>query len=320
MEKQSNTFSLVRVGHLLRYDWVIDRSRYRTTLIIVVFIYVAFVMMSFVRGSSVFLDMAGTPGVESFSAAMVGSYVMNYFGFVATVMVIVATVALHRKFTNPQTATAYLALPGTRAEKATAQVLHYAIVCLSTWILYLVAFYVTMIICQLRFPEGVWFDCNPFSPMGLDTMRQHLDASMNEVAAVQSPEYSLGYSTGVSMGQKLAGILHAMQWTAPFQSIAIIALYAVLNMNFRHNGQLKVIAIFVGIYVFLVIGAIVGLSTTAFVVIDYASAHGMDVGDVFVVVFDRLLTVVNVLLWSVPIVAVALVAWFYRKVARKQAK
>lgn len=311
-----NDFSWARVGHLLRYDWAIDKGRYRTTLIIIGAIY--FVLLFFTyTGSHDLWTQLFVPGSELHNLpaiGMIASYIASYFQYASYVLIFVATAALHRKFTDPQTAVGYLALPGSRLEKFAAQSLHYAAAVLAGWALYLVAFYVTMILGQLVLPDmGLWLATNPFRPVAWGDFFQGFSMGMAE----SHNNLLDGYW---DIEQHLGRIWQLAFWVTPFNVIFHTALYAVLNMRFRHNGQLKTIALFVAATVLLIILVVVGIT----MLVNYFSSHvphgaypaTYALGAALRVLF----TAVEVCYWLSPVAAAGLVWLFYRQVERKQAK
>lgn len=321
-----NHFSWARVGRLLRYDWVIDRSRYRTTLIIIGVIYVALMLTTFCTNEDVLrslfdLSVGGSGRTLVPAIGMVGSYVANYFHYAAYVMVIVATVALHRKFTQPQTATSYLALPGTRLEKATAQCLHYAAALAALGALYLVAFYVTMLVGQLRYPEvGMWLATNPLEPVSWDDFAEGLTVGMSVSAEGDAAGPAAVHGFLAAFPTALLRLLTLAQWMAPFSMVLGIALYASVNMCFRHNGQLKTIALAVAAYLVLVLLGICGTVAVVVACRDYAVQHGISYDQALYDVARAVYFTLCVLLWLTPLLAAGAVALFFRQVARRQAK
>lgn len=311
-----NTFSWTRVGHLLRYDWAIDKGRYRTTCIIVLSIY--FVLLFFTyAGSHDLWSQLFVPGSEFHSLpaiGMIASYIHTYFQYAGYVLIFVATATLHRKFTDPQTATGYLALPGSRLEKFVAQCLHYAAAIVAGWGLYLVAFYVTMLLGQIFLSDmGLWLATNPFRPVAWSDFVEGFTAGARiENDPIQ--DY-----TGIFEPQ-LGRIWQLSFWMVPFGAASSTALYAVLNMRFRHSGQLKTIAIFVAATFLLIVLSIIGTVMTAHYFTAHAPTGANPATYALAATLRTIFTVVETCYWLLPVAAAGLCWLFYRQVERKQAK
>ncbi len=294
--QQNCSVEWTRIRNLLRYDWAIDKSKITNTLVIILGLYTAFFLMAYWNqtrlGDADTYSPEGGANLATFATVSV----MNYFQYATMVVLILATVILHRKFTNPQTSVQYLALPGSRLEKYIVMLADYAIVFVGMEVLYLAVWALSMLVCQLTYPEISWW-LNPYG--GYDLADRIFD-------------FTQSHSTDSAPDLFHTNTMQLFFWISPFINLVFFGLWTNVNMLFSHNGILKTIGLFILAYVVLLIGLMfffVGFFATIDHDVETLQYYG-HLGSIAIKVF----------LWFQIPLALFLQWLFYRQIAKKQAK
>lgn len=291
--KQNTSLQWSRIRNLLCYDWAVDKSKIKFTLAIVVGLYAALFIMAYWNQTSMgLLPMTPQSGEALVTFANVS--VMNYFEYATMIVGILTTVILHRKFTNPQTSLQYLALPGSRLEKYIVMLADFAFVVIGMQVLYLVVYAVSMLICQLTYPEFSWW-MNPWNSLNMaEKLMSVTESGENQFDVIHT------------------SVMRLFIWMAPVISFGTFGLWCVVNMLFKHNGILKSIGVFLLAYVFLVIVSMIVMVGFVAYFAEHPELHAP--------ALHVLATVIKVILWlQIPLAL--LFQWiFYRQIANRQAK
>lgn len=298
-----------RIYSLLRYDWAINKHKVCLTMTLITIVYFCLMILSFFAKGNLDLTLsAGSPIV-------IAAFVKSYFKYALIAVVFVVTTILHHKFTNPRSATGYLSLPGTSAEKFTVMLSDYAITALGLFVIYLVCYAITMLLGWCVAPELDW----AINPMMFDHPKNLNDV----VLALEGQNLNDLQRTAIEEGissesfASFFDIATSIAWFAPIFSLCEFFIYICVNMLFRTNGQLKTIALFfVAGFFFMVIfaGSLV-----------FGIKHSMDVfGDVTPeVAFQTVAGIFNAVKYFVyasPVALVGLAYLFYHQICKKQAK
>lgn len=291
--KQNTSLQWSRIRNLLCYDWAVDKSKIKFTLAIVVGLYAALFIMAYWNQTSMgLLPMTPQSGEALVTFANVS--VMNYFEYATMIVGILTTVILHRKFTNPQTSLQYLALPGSRLEKYIVMLADFAFVVIGMQVLYLVVYAVSMLICQLTYPEFSWW-MNPWNSLNMaEKLMSVTESGENQFDVIHT------------------SVMRLFNWMTPVISFGTFGLWCVVNMLFKHNGILKSIGVFLLAYVFLVIVSMIVMVGFVASFAEHPELHAP--------ALHVLATVIKVILWlQIPLAL--LFQWiFYRQIANRQAK
>ena len=291
--KQNTSVQWSRIRNLLRYDWAVDKSKITFILAIILGLYAALFIMAYWNQTSMGLIPLTVQSGESL-VTFANVSVMNYFEYATMIVGILTTVILHRKFTNPQTSLQYLALPGSRLEKYIVMLADFAIVVIGMQLLYLAVYAVSMLICQLTYPEFSWW-MNPYDSLNMaEKLMRVTESGENEIDVMHT------------------SVMQLFIRMAPVMSFGFFGLWCVVNMLFKHNGILKSIGIFLLAYVFLVIVSMIIVVGIVASVADQPELHAP--------YLHTLATALKVILWlQIPLAL--LFQWvFYRQIANKQAK
>ena len=291
--KQNTSVQWSRIRNLLRYDWAVDKSKITFILAIILGLYAALFIMAYWNQTSMGLIPLTVQSGEAL-VTFANVSVMNYFEYATMIVGILTTVILHRKFTNPQTSLQYLALPGSRLEKYIVMLADFAIVVIGMQLLYLAVYAVSMLICQLTYPEFSWW-MNPYDSLNMaEKLMRVTESGENEIDVMHT------------------SVMQLFIRMAPVMSFGFFGLWCVVNMLFKHNGILKSIGVFLLAYVFLVIVCMIVVVGIVASVADQPELHAP--------YLHTLATALKVILWlQIPLAL--LFQWvFYRQIANKQAK
>lgn len=296
-----------RIYSLLRYDWTINKHKICLTMTLITIVYFCLMILSFFAKGNLDLTLsAGSPLV-------IAAFVNSYFKYALIAVVFVVTTILHHKFTNPRSATGYLSLPGTSAEKFTVMLSDYAVTALGLFVIYIVCYAITMLLGWFVAPELDWA-INPMvfdHPKNLNDMILALEG-LNDLqrAAIEKDISSESFASFFDIATSLA-------WFAPIFNLCEFFIYICVNMLFRTNGQLKTIALFFVVsfffMVFFAVSMVLGIK------------HSMDIyGDVTPeVAFETIAGMFNAIKYFVyasPAALVGLAYLFYHQICKKQAK
>lgn len=298
-----------RIYSLLRYDWTINKHKICLTMTLITIVYFCLMILSFFAKGNFDLTLsAGSPLV-------IAAFVNSYFKYALIAVVFVVTTILHHKFTNPRSATGYLSLPGTSAEKFTVMLSDYAVTALGLFVIYIVCYAITMLLGWFVAPELDWA-INPMvfdHPKNLNDVILALEGqNVNDLqrAAIEEGISSESFASFFDIATSLA-------WFAPIFNLCEFFIYICVNMLFRTNGQLKTIALFFVVSFFFMIffaaSMVIGIK------------HSMDIyGDVTPeVAFETIAGMFNAVKYFVyasPAALVGLAYLFYHQICKKQAK
>lgn len=300
---------------LLRYDWVLEKRRMGLSLLVAGILYLVLGLITYGGGSLFSLfDENANPMLPT----QLSVFIAQYFKYVFLAMALVVTNMLHRKFTNPPSATAYLTLPGTNFEKWAVMVSDYLVAMLAVLVLYLVMFYLTMLVGWIALPTLDWAH-NAWTIMcgGSQDTVADIARAFGSANVEQSP-----LMPGTSVGDAMHDMLMSISYTSIFVMLLELGIYIVLNMCFRTNGQLKSIAILIGASVIL---SILGVAFTFVYMMNFeASTETLPIGETREShVFDLMATMFNdiaIFYWCTPLLCIGVYYLFYRQICRKQAK
>lgn len=298
-----------RIYSLLRYDWTINKHKICLTMTLITIVYFCLMILSFFAKGN--LDLTLSTG----STFLIASFVNSYFKYALIAVVFVVTTILHQKFTNPRSATGYLSLPGTSAEKFTVMLADYAVVALGLFVIYIVCYAITMLLGWFVAPELDW----AINPMMFDHPKNLNDV----VLALEGQNLNDLQRTAIEEGissesfASFYDIVTNLAWFTPIFNLCEFFIYICVNMLFRTNGQLKTIALFfvAGFFLMIFFGVslLIGIK------------HSMDVfGDVTPeVAFQTVAGMFNgvkYFVWASPAALVGLAYLFYHQICKKQAK
>lgn len=298
-----------RIYSLLKYDWAINKHKVCLTMTLITIVYFCLMLLSFFAKGN--LDLSLSEG----SPMIIAAFVNSYFKYALIAAVIVVTTILHHKFTNPRSATGYLSLPGTSAEKYTVMLADYATAAIVLFFIYLVCYAITMLLGWFVAP-GLDWAINPLMfehPKNLNDVVLALEGqNLNDLqrTAIEEGISSDSFASFFDLATNLA-------WFTPIISLCEFFAYICINMLFRTNGQLKTIALFfvAGFFLMIFFGVslLIGIK------------HSMDVfGDVTPeVAFETIAGMFNgvkYFVWASPAALVGLAYLFYHQICKKQAK
>lgn len=295
---QTSRFSATRIGHLLRYDFAMERRNLLNWLLALV---AGHLMIIGPILYSNWDDLASFSPDYFVTDATVCGLLFGLIMFMRT------TSLLHKKFTNPPSATSYLALPGSSAEKFTVLLIDYLFVGLVTLAVTVVSFYLLTALAACKAPAVDW-SLNPFGHWTY--LIQQIENPDNfRVGLHSSPEH---LTMGLAIHNKYYNLL---QWTCRFIPIEILFVtgyYLVLNMLFRTYGQLKSILL-----LFLTQFALNLLTILAGWLI-FGTDNPTE-SEVLRQLY-HIGTLLQVLLGCLPLFTLAMYYLLYRQICRRQAK
>ncbi len=311
-----SSFDTKRVRALFLYDWMLEKRRIGLSLLIVLGLYI--VLGWFVWSLNTNTWMAAEPQVGyHLPVIMLRGYCSTFFSLLAFASVFFATPILQRKFAKPQTATAYLTLPGTTTEKYWVMLAEYLLGFVACAVLYLVCFYGTAIVGNLidrpdvlvtswEGPEKPsnaygWFDYAPFYSKdvaeAMDKVWQNIFRNKPQDEAYMA----------------VVTLLKTFLCMVPFTALLELGYYLVLNMLFRTFGQVKSILCYLGTQMcFNMIATFIGIG-----LVGYCSGLSNEAIEQLAL---SLVHTATYLLWLIPVLMVGMYYLLYRLMARKQAK
>lgn len=303
-----------RIISLLKYDWTINKKKLGLALTLITIVYFTLVILYFVSKNVFHV------GVDPSFPVIMSSFINGYFEYAQLAMVFVVTSILHQKFTNPRSATQYLSLPGTSAEKYTVMLADYLLGALAVLCLHVVCHFVTMGVCWIVSPEVNWLinPLNNYIPIkNIDQVMLAMEGrTWNDALDTLATELD-----SVSVADTIVSMVNSMIWFAPVIGLVELFAYVCLNMCFRTNGQLKSIAIFFAagfiFSVITVIGSVVVFSHDL-IIIDKSNTEAVKdaiLGDVM-----AFFNIVKIAAYFSPVVLAGLAYLFYKQVCKKQAK
>ena len=301
-----NTFNINRVGQLLSYDWMLHRRTLTLAAILIPLSYIVIAFLTFVSNTELNLER---PNPEMpFIMTMACS---SFFSFAQTAGIIVITTLLTEKFCYPRTATSYLTLPGTSAEKFVTMLAEYFFAFVFVYVTYIVMHYVTMGIGYLFAPELSW-GVNIFKLMMLVPKIGMWDG---DLSTITQKLQDVGFDNSEPFVESLTSYVRTAVWTAPFLSVMEVAFYMILNMLFRTNVQIKAIACCVVLWVAMVFAIIIGMC--AFI----GMHRSADVDpSIFIDFMTNCMTGLRYFMYTTPALACGFLYIFYKQVCGKQAK
>jgi len=251
--------SLNRILNLIKYDWSLYKRNFGIALAI-------FAGIFLVGGGCTFLwnliinhfDHADS----SFLPISMLMFASNFYQYGAIVMVILVTVVLHHKFTNPRTSTAYLTLPGTSAEKLAVMCIDYIVGALSVQAIMYAGLLFFFFLGSIIAPEADWFTL-----FKINDEMELIDAIYAEMRpdTGNDPESFAAVMSMVDEGVPGFSVMFRdffqnVMYFGIFSHIASTLFYVMLNLCFKKNAQLKAIACEIGIGVVCMIAMIVFVS------------------------------------------------------------
>jgi hypothetical protein len=248
-----------------------------------------------------FTDPVGhtSPGAIAFTCHGVFS-VARYVG------IVLATLLLHRKFTNPTTAPGYITLPASPLEKFVTLLADYAAVLLGIRVLEFLCYEATMGLGACLFPDLYW--SLPFfdSSENIEELLRELT-----VMSIRLDSDALG----------LDNVRMATDVCATSLWLATLLYFICLNFHFRRNGILKSCLFLVLTYIVLlfILVPMVGLWLN-----DYLTdVNRMDDARFRNEVAPQVYSVMHttyILMWCTPLLPIGVAARLYRLVSKKQIK
>lgn len=291
----NTTFSLNRLWLLLRYDFIQARRNLLLIAAVLVGIYLVMVYRNFTDDVTIFTPtaVAGTcHGVFT-----VGSYVG----------IILATLLLHRKFTNPASAPLYITLPASTLEKFACLLLDYAAVLLGVWALEWLCYAATMAVGALIFPAVNW--SLPFlNDSGQNLATLFKDLTVNTIN-LDAETFGLSYAPVAAL------LCYYSLW------LATLLYFICLNFHFRRNGILKSCLCLLVTYIALIfiILPIFGLWLSSHLE-EIAGYNDARFSGEVVPQIERMVQVFYTLMWCSPLLPIGVGYRLYRLVSKKQIK
>jgi hypothetical protein len=290
------SFSFQRLWLLLRYDFV----QARRNLLLVAAVLVGLHILLAYQNISNHLGQA-QPGAVALTCH-------SLFGVARYVGIIMVTLLLHRKFTNPTTAPGYITLPASTWEKFAALLLDYAAVLLGVLGLEYVCYEATMAF-------GAYF----YADQHLNWVLPFFNGGENLEEFVR-----LALISAVQIDTEALGMDHAQAAVDTFMTsvwLATLLYFICLNFHFRRNGILKSCLVMLLTYILL---TFILIPAAAMWVNDYVIEVGQfdDArfrNEVAPQVYNVMHTL-YVLLWCSPILPLGVAARLYWLVRKKQIK
>lgn len=237
---KSQSFSWCRVGHLLSYDWQIEKRRIAYVAIIISAIAIVYVSLSMLGAQ--FLETKITNALYLLTGLNSGLQVG---------LILWMTTWLHRKFTTTKSALIYQTLPATSWEKALTMLLEYAFMAMGGYVLMALLFYVCGGIALL-IDSAIQIPTNPF-------IMQIFDPHY-VIERLSGEEFSVLSQTHVENSQEEAMVRQILDFvTRPdiyylgmLDGVVGVIFYMILNMCFRTHAQLKSILVYISTMVVLI--------------------------------------------------------------------
>lgn len=300
--------SASRIGKLLQYDWMLHRRKAYLGMILISAIFALFLLLYFIF-RYVFVDDGLYSGISSHFPNLISQFIAGYFSYATVGVIILTTIVLHFKFTNPRTSVSYLSLPGSTMEKYITLLLNYVIAYAGTIVLYVVLFYVAMGIFKCVYPELAWFAVNPLGLMfsgeaSVDNMVSFMSSSDTSFIAMMNEEVALKGDGGV--GAAMINFIHAAFRMSFFSTLVALGYFLVLNMCFKRAGILISLAIYIGTMTFIVYATII----ISLIFLEDAPEETI----------ATLLNGFAVFFYMMPLLAALLYWKLYRQIKKKQAK
>lgn len=278
-----------RILTLLRYDWLLNKRKALTILGMYLIVYICLTLFYFyIKG-----NVSSSPKLPF----IMQNFIHSYFNVLLIITGLYVTTLLHQKFTNPQSSTTYLALPGTSTEKFIVLLADYAVAIAAVWAMYVIMFVASMAVFKFNEPSYDWC-LNPFF-----FLKSNMSADLDVAIGNQS----------ATLANSLSGLISASLYMSFFTSLLSLSYYMVLNMCFRTNGQVKSIALYFGTIVLLVI-----LSIS--VVLSFASKLHYDADEQLPEQFCTFLDVIKYITYAVPLYCAITLAILHTQIRFKQAK
>ena len=278
-----------RILTLLKYDWLLNKRKALTILGMYLIVYICLTLFYFyIKGS-----VSSTPQLPF----IMQNFIHSYFSVLLIITGLYVTTLLHQKFTNPQSSTTYLALPGTSTEKFIVLLADYAIAIAAVWVMYIIVFIASMTIFKLNEPSYDW-GMNPFFFL-TSKIPTELDIAISNQSG--------------ALADSISELISASLYMSFFTSLLSLSYYMVLNMCFRTNGQVKSIALYFGTIVLLVI---ICIST----VLSFATKLHYDVDDLLPEQFCTFLDVIKYITYAVPLYCAVILTILHIQIRFKQAK
>lgn len=310
-----SSFDLKRVRALFQYDWMLEKRRIGLSVLIVLGLYIVLGWFIWSLNTNTWLDGDSQIGYH-LPAIMLRGYCSTFFSLLTLCSVFFVTPVLQRKFAKPQTATAYLTLPGTTAEKYWVMLAEYALGFVACAVLYVICFYGTAVIGNLLDRPDVlvtswegakplnaygWFDYAPFYS---ETVAEGLDEIWQSIFRNKPQD------------EERMAVMTLLKTTicmTPFVALLELGYYLVLNMLFRAYGQIKSILCYLGTQMgFNIIITFAGIALFA-----YCKDLSEEAISQLVV---SVIHTITYLLWFIPVLMAGMYYLLYRLMARKQAK
>ena len=303
-----------RIYSLLKYDWAINKHKVCLTMTLITIVYFCLMLLSFFAKGN--LDLSLSEG----SPMIIAAFVNSYFKYALIAAVIVVTTILHHKFTNPRSATGYLSLPGTSAEKYTVMLADYATAAIALFFIYLVCYAITMLLGWFVAPGLDWM-VNPLmfdSPNNVNDVLLAFNGNHSSQEVNEAFE-QIKNNGGVSVDAltSFIDVVRQIQWFAPIFALCEFFAYICINMLFRTNGQLKTIAVFFAAgFVFMMFF----MGTLVIGIKNSMDIFGDVTPDVAFETITSIFSFVRYFVWVSPVVLVGLAYLFYHQICKKQAK
>ncbi|MDO4496635.1 MAG: hypothetical protein Q4B58_02190 [Bacteroidales bacterium] len=241
---------LERILNLLRYDWSLYKRNYLMSVCIFAGLFLIFGTITFL-----WQLLISDPVSPNQAPAQMVMYGANFSQYAEIIMVLLVTVILHHKFTNPRTATAYLTLPGTTGEKLTVMIIDYIVGYLTVRAIMWIGLALYFLIGALVAPDFNWggiFGCTDpiklieYMFIGLQGTNNIPNFSSADIFAELDKQLP-------GMSQMMTDFLNRIKWWGYITAFVNLFIYMSLNLCFKKNGQFKAIASYIGITIVIMI-------------------------------------------------------------------
>jgi hypothetical protein len=294
MHPMNFSFSPQRLWLLLRYDFVQARRNLWLIAAVIIGVYIVVIYRPF------------TQHVNSWTPLDVANTCHELFTMARYLCLILVTLMLHRKFTNPASAPGYITLPASTLEKFCALLLDYIAVYVGIYAAEWVCYYASMWLGAMLLPELVW--SRPFATDG-DNVESFFRTLSIETLQLDFKTF------GFEHAQAAATTCYVSWWLATW-------LYFIcLNFHFRRNGILKSCLTLLLTYIVLtfLLGPLCAMWLSSYLD-SLGELTDTRLRQVVAPQVMSLLRATYVLMWCSPLVPLGVAARLYWLVSRKQIK
>ncbi len=290
----NTSFSFNRLCLLLRYDFTQSRRNILVSAAVVVGLYLLLVYRHFFGE------------VKSYTPGEVSVLCHGVFSTATLVGIILSTLMLQRKFTNPTSAPLYITLPASGFEKFCALLLDYALVLIGIRVLEFVCYTATMGLGAIFYSDLNW-------SLSFFDGGENLEAMARQVIA-ESLRHD--YAAAGLGSVDVAAWVCSTSW-----GLATFLYFVCLNFHFKRNGILMSCLIMLLTYIVIVcvILPIGGMFLAGY--LDHIYELGdEDFYNTVIPARQNVLQIISVLMWCSPVIPLLTGYRLYRLVLNKQVK